>query len=119
MNKKKPINVEIGMRVQQAREAAGLTQERFAELIGLGVKHVSAIECGSVGVSLNTLRKTCTALSIPADLLLFGETEGRDISEPVKPELLLLMDRFNRLPAKKFEVAKDILDNVLIALTME
>lgn len=38
MKEKKPINVEIGMRVQQAREAAGLTQERFAELIGLGVK---------------------------------------------------------------------------------
>ena len=41
MKKKKPINVEIGTRIQQAREAAGLTQERFAELIGLGVKHVS------------------------------------------------------------------------------
>lgn len=72
-----------------------------------------------MGVSLNTLRKTCTALSIPADLLLFGALEGRDISEPVKPELQLLMDRFNRLPARKFEVAKAILDNVLIALTME
>ena len=93
MKKKKPINVEIGTRIQQAREAAGLTQERFAELIGLGVKHVSAIECGSVGVSLNTLRKPCTALSIPADLLLFEASEGRDISEPVKSEMRLLFQR--------------------------
>lgn len=52
MKEKKPINLEIGQNVKQIRENAGLTQERLAELIGLGVKHLSAIECGAVGVSL-------------------------------------------------------------------
>ena len=51
MKEKKPINLEIGQNVKQIRENAGLTQERLAELIGLGVKHLSAIECGAVGVS--------------------------------------------------------------------
>ena len=57
MKEKKPINIEVGRYVKQCREDAGLTQEVFAELIGLGVKHVSAIECGAVGVSLPTLRR--------------------------------------------------------------
>ena len=51
MKEKKPINLEIGQNVKQIRENAGLTQERLAELIGLGVKHLSAIECGAVGVA--------------------------------------------------------------------
>ena len=59
MNEKKPINLEIGQNVKQIRENAGLTQERLAELIGLGVKHLSAIECGAVGVSLATLKQLC------------------------------------------------------------
>ena len=36
MKEKKPINLEIGQNVKQIRENAGLTQERLAELIGLG-----------------------------------------------------------------------------------
>ena len=52
MKEKKTINLEIGQNVKHIRENAGLTQERLAELIGLGVKHLSAIECGAVGVSL-------------------------------------------------------------------
>lgn len=57
MKEKKPINLEIGKNVKQVRENAGLTQECLAELIGLGVKHLSAIECGAVGVSLATLKQ--------------------------------------------------------------
>ena len=67
MKEKKPINIEVGQYVKQYREEAGLTQEVFAELIGLGVKHVSAIECGAVGVSLSTLRRMSRVLSVPAD----------------------------------------------------
>ena len=67
MKEKKPINLEIGQNVKQIRENAGLTQERLAELIGLGVKHLSAIECGAVGVSLATLKQLCVLLSVPAD----------------------------------------------------
>ena len=66
MKEKKPINLEIGQNVKQIRENAGLTQERLAELIGLGVKHLSAIECGA------TLKQLCVLLSVPADAILFG-----------------------------------------------
>lgn len=38
MLNKKSLNVEIGSRIKEARESAGLTQERFAELIGMGTK---------------------------------------------------------------------------------
>ncbi|MDE7244404.1 MAG: helix-turn-helix domain-containing protein [Oscillospiraceae bacterium] len=118
MKEKKPINIEVGQYVKQCREEAGLTQEAFAELIGLGVKHVSAIECGAVGVSLSTLRRMSKALSVPADLLLFGtadeiERQGRF------SELQVLFSRLSRLPPNKFRVVKDIMDKLLEALAME
>ncbi len=57
MQEKKQINVEIGARIKEEREKAGLTQERFSELIGLGSKSVSAFERGTVGISFTTLKK--------------------------------------------------------------
>lgn len=117
MKEKKPLNIEIGLRIKKYREAAGLTQESFAELIGLGVKHVSAMECGSVGVSLSTLQKVSTVLSIPADSLLFDAP-----SIPEQPdqnaEIQFIVSRLSRLSPNKFKVVKSILDKVLEALTM-
>lgn len=117
MKEKKPLNVEVGMRIKQYREAAGLTQEAFAELIGLGVKHVSAIECGAVGVSLTTLQRVSTVLSIPADALLF---DTGNLSERLdqSSEIQIIASRLSRLPSNKFRVVKDIVDKVLEAMAM-
>ena len=118
MKEKKPINIEVGQFVKKYREEAGLTQEAFAELIGLGVKHVSAIECGAVGVSLSTLRRMSMVLSVPADFLLFGTADEVARQECV-PELRLLFSRLSRLPPNKFRVVKDIIDKLLEALAIE
>ena len=118
MKEKKPINVEIGIRIKKYREAAGLTQEVFSELIGLGVKHVSAIECGAVGVSLSTLKQVSTVLSIPADVLLFGEVDEIEQQNRTS-ELQLLLARLSRLPSNKFNVVKDIVDKLLEAFAMD
>ena len=64
MQEKKQINIEIGARIKEEREKAGLTQERFSELIGLGPKSVSAFERGTVGISFTTLKKICQVLSV-------------------------------------------------------
>lgn len=117
MKEKKPLNIEIGLRIKKYREAAGLTQESFAELIGLGVKHVSAMECGSVGVSLPTLKRVSTILSIPADSLLFDMT-GVPTQIDQNAEIQLIASRLSRLPASKFKVVKDIIDKVLEAIAM-
>lgn len=111
MKEKKPINVEIGQNVKRVRENAGLTQESFAEMLGLGVKHVSAIECGAAGLSLATLQRICTVLSVPADMLLFG-TPGSENDERAAA-LEFLTERLSRLPDHQFWAAKDILDKLL------
>ena len=111
MKEKKTINVKIGQNVKWVRESTGLTQESFAEMLGLGVKHVSAIECGAAGLSLATLQRICTVLSVPADMLLFGTPESE--SNERVAALEFLTDRLSRLPDRQFWAAKDILDKLL------
>ena len=112
MKEKKPINLEIGQNVKQIWENAGLTQERLAELIGLGVKHLSAIECGAVGVSLATLKQLCVLLSVPADAILFGIESSNSEAER-SAALQFLTDRLSHLPDADFWATKEILDKLL------
>jgi len=118
VKEKKPINMEVGHNVKQSREEAGLTQEVFAEMIGLGVKHVSAIECGSVGVSLSTLRRISKVLSVPADAILFG-TSDETVRQEQYSELQILVSRLSCLPPNKFRIVKEIIDRLLEALAID
>ncbi len=110
MQERKEINVEIGQRIKNAREKAGLTQERFSELIGLGTKSVSALERGTVGISLTTLKRICSVLSIPSDQLLFGASEKNDISD--------LKIHLEQLPPEEYRILKEIVLKLLEAFAL-
>ena len=118
MKEKKPINIEVGQRLKQYREEAGMTQETLSELLGLGVKHVSAIERGAVGLSLTTLKQASIVLSVPADVFLFG-TDESGVRKRQEMEAQELSDRISRLPHRKFLIVQDILNKLLEALAYE
>lgn len=111
MKAKKTINVEIGARIKNAREAAELTQEKFAELVGLGPKNISAIERGTVGVSLTSLRRICEVLNISSDTLLFDAVEETSEAE-------LLADRLTRLSPEQFAIVKSVLNKLMEAFAL-
>lgn len=117
MKEKKTVNIEIGQNIKRCREAAGLTQESFAELVGLGVKHISAIECGAVGVSIPTLMRTCKVLSVSSDDVLFGRPDAAELGER-SHEIQLMTSRLSRLPANEFEAIKELLDKALEAMAI-
>ena len=103
MKEKKPLNIEIGDRIQQARETAGYTQERFAELIDVSVQYVSDLERGVVGTSIPTLIKICRVLAISSDYLLFGR-------DPETKQPLEITERIQKLtPTQQNIVEKSIL----------
>lgn len=111
MKEKKPINVEIGQNVKNVRENAGLTQERFAEMLGLGEKHISAIERGAVGLSLATLQKICALLSVPADMILFGVPEDEN-NDKRTAALQFITERLSHMTDEQFWTTKDFLDKL-------
>lgn len=111
MKDKKQINIEVGTRIKCAREKAGLTQDRFSELIGVGPKSVSALERGTVGISLSTLQRICQVLSISSDDILFDN----DIAEN---DAQMLTTRLTRLSSEQFEITKEILNKLFEAFAI-
>lgn len=104
MREKKEINVQVGHQIRKAREAAGLTQERFAELIGISPQNVSCVERGLAGVSLTVLRRMCEILRVSSDLLLMGDLGDNDVET--------LAARLRQLPPEQFGVVQEILNRV-------
>ncbi len=87
MQGKKPINLRVGANIQRIREEHHYTQEGLSELIGVTPNHLSAIERGVSGISLELLEKLCQVLSVTADHILFG----RAAAEANGEELLRLL----------------------------
>ena len=83
MRKQKNINIEIGRNIQSARERVGYTQETLSELIGISPNHMSAIERGASGVSLETLRRICRVLDVSADSIVFGLGDNCDANDGI------------------------------------
>ena len=110
MSEKKELDCLVGSNIKRERVKAGYTQERFSELIGIGTKSLSAIERGTVGVSLTTLLKICKVLSISSNSLLFENTPKNDVQA--------ITERLERLTPAQFEIANDVLCKVLEAFTL-
>lgn len=109
MRVKKPLNIEIGERIRIARDASGLTQEQFAEGIGVSPQYVSDLERGVVGISLPTLRRACVVLSVTSDQILFGQ-QTRDRGA-------ILGEKCAALEEEQFLQLTEIVSKIVEAIT--
>lgn len=108
MKKKKELNVDVGTHIRLAREASGLTQERFAELIPMASKNLSDVERGVVGISLSTLVRICNVLSVSSDTILFGKTGENNVD--------WITSRLKCLSPLQFQIASDMINAMFEAL---
>ncbi len=58
----KNINIEIGRRLKEKRIKQGLSQEKFAEKIGIHRTYLGTIERGEKAITVKTLNKICKTL---------------------------------------------------------
>lgn len=58
------LALEVGERVREAREAAGLTQRELASRMGTSQAAVARLESGGTGATLTTLQKVASALNL-------------------------------------------------------
>ena len=76
----------LGRRIRELRTKRGYTQEQLAEMIDVGQRNLSKIECGSSFVTAETLSKILNALDIQAkDLFNFSHNNDKEI---LKNEML-------------------------------
>ena len=110
MKDKKEINILVGANIKREREKADYTQEQFSEMIGIGTKSLSAIERGTVGVSLTLLVKICNTLCISSNVLLFESTPKNDVQS--------ITERLERLNPKQFDIANGVLCKLFEAFSL-
>ena len=70
----------IGERISKARDIRNLTQKQVAKTIGVNQVHISEIERGATGMSIETVIALCDALNVTSDYILFGEVSSKDSS---------------------------------------
>ena len=64
---------DIGQRIKQKRIEKGFTQEKLAELVGIGPSHMSHLESGKTVASMEVFIALCNILECSADELLCRE----------------------------------------------
>ena len=64
---------DIGQRIRMKRMEKGLTQEKLAELVGIGPSHMSHLESGKTVASMDVFIALCNVLECSADELLCRE----------------------------------------------
>jgi len=60
---------QIGLRIRDAREKLGLTQEKLAERADLHPSYIGQIERGTKKASIQTYKRIADALNVPLDWL--------------------------------------------------
>ena len=110
MRKKQEINGEIGQRIKAARERAGFTQDRLAELTDVGVPYLAKLETGKVGISLHNFIIFCSVLGVSADYLIWGERRENDTTE--------LMERLRHIPERQYDLLEKMINSYLEAIQL-
>ncbi len=66
---------EIGFRLKQLRQKAGVSQERFAETIGVSTQQLQKYENGQNMMNTDKLQLVAAALSVPVQTLFISDNE--------------------------------------------
>ena len=90
----KDINKILGERINLLRKNLNITREKLAEKVEVSPRFLADVEAGKVGVSLQTLKNLCVALSTTSDYLLglasAGDGKYFPLINAVLDELILL-----------------------------
>ena len=68
------LALDVGEKVRNAREAAGLSQRELAARMGTSQAAVARLEAGGVSATLTTLQKVATALDLRVTVELSAAT---------------------------------------------
>jgi len=106
--KTKPA-VDFPRHLAELRKQRNLTQQALADRVGIHVVQLRRYEAGSSQPTLEVIRKLAVALSVSADVLLFGKGErGPD------EDLRLQFEAVARFDAEEKKVVRSVLEGMIL-----
>lgn len=98
----------IGARLQEIRRTRGLTQEQFAEAVGIQPPTLSRYETGRRSMSVDLLVRVAGALDVPVDRLLQGHACRSSVLDEDE-SVATLKERWLALGEKERELVLELL----------
>lgn len=81
----------LGLRIKEIRKSLNMTQERLAELVGIGTPNISYIENGKFAQSVDTLEKMAKVMNVkPYEFYMFDHLDNID---SIKKNYLIILNR--------------------------
>jgi transcriptional regulator with XRE-family HTH domain len=90
---------EIGFRLKQLREKAGVSQEKMAELVGVSRGQLQKYESGANMMNTEKLQQVAAALSVPVQEFF---VDGEEVL-PMDTSEKLLLDSYRAIPDKTIQ----------------
>ena len=109
----KKFQLELGERISNYREKAGLTQNELAERIGISQNHLSCLERGKYAIKAENLIRICEELGVSVETLWYDrKASGSNLKIEKNLSWILSLnaeeqEKVNRL----FETARDLIDS--------
>ena len=70
------IKVAVGKRIRELRNIIGVSQEEFADMVGLDRTYITSVECGKRNISIVNIQKIAEGLKVSLSEL-FKEMWGK------------------------------------------
>ena len=83
---------EIGARVRLLRKQSSMSQNEFAEMIGISRIYVAKIEAGTGNPSIDVLIEIAERLQVSLDYLVFGRPNARDVKTELRNIIRILTE---------------------------
>ena len=97
--------IELGERIRKRRREVHLSQEAFAEKVGISVNTVSRVEGGPPAMSIEIFKKMVEILEVDADDLL-----GKCPKEKEKNKYDTLVRRIQQLKENEQKIVKQTME---------
>lgn len=88
---------EIGRRIAARRKQQNIKQQDLAEMLGISNNHLSSIERGKSGPSLEVLIGICNILRITPDYLLMGSMYAGNLPQNIMDNLKICSNQDAKL----------------------
>lgn len=104
---------DLGRRVAQLRQQAGMSQQAVADELGIAQQTLAHYEVGRLRMPVSLLPKLAELFGVPGDELL-GLNAARAGKRGPAPKLQQQIERLHRLPKAKQKLVMDMLEGVLM-----
>ena len=107
------------MVVAECRKEKGLTQQQFAQKIGIGITQVKRYEGGKSSPTLEVIKNIAKTLGISADQLIFEEGEGVAYAKILDQKLLKQFELISSMDLHDQYAIKTILEGMIVKSRIE